>query len=70
MKGIYSPRVMLLKYVTAARWLEQTATGHTVFHYRGHVLHTDIYIHTHTHTHLTNFKIVRSSKHIYLEKNT
>ena len=37
--------------------------SHTLFLNGGHVLHTH-----HTHTNLTNFKILRSSKHIYVEK--
>ena len=53
----------LLKIIPAARWPEQTAISHTVFLNGGYVLHT------HTHTHLTNFKILRSSKHINVEKN-
>ena len=64
MKSIYSHRGYVTSFScpnTAARWLEQTATGHTVFLNGGHVLHTQI--------HLRNFKIIRSSKHIYVEKN-
>ena len=55
MKSIYSHRVMyqlqLLKIIPAARWLEQTATGNTVFLNGEHVLLT----HKHTHT-FDNFK--------------
>ena len=53
-------QLQLLKIISAARWLEQTAIGHTIFFNVGHVLHT--------HTHLTNFKNLMSSKHIYMEK--
>ena len=43
----YQPQ--LPKCITTARWLEQTAIGHTVFLYGGHVPHTQVYKCTYRH---------------------
>ena len=53
-------RLQLPKFNSAARWLEQTASAHTVLLNGGHVLLTQ--------AHMTNFKILRSSRHIDVGK--
>ena len=60
MKIIYYHRGYIPS-VSCSKWLEQTATGHSVCQWRACAAHT--------HTNLTNFKILRSSKHIYVETN-
>ena len=60
MKNIYSHRGYVPS-VSCSKWLEQTATGHSVSQWRANAAHT--------HTNLTNFKILKSSKHIYVGKN-
>ena len=59
MNSIYSQRGYVPS--VSSKWLEQTATRHSVSQWRACTAHT--------HTNLTNFKILRSSKHIYVNTN-